>query len=101
MISSVSEITSQVPVAGLVSSAIGLFLAGFGAYHLYAELRTTVTDEPSPATFSNEPKSLSTGRRAFAWVGSILMLLIGLGFVYMGSLDIYVCLFTDAASARC
>lgn len=101
MTAALFQAVNRIPPAGLLSIGIGLFLVSFGAYHLYFELRASLTDERSPVTFSDESELLSAGRRAFAWVGGILTFLIGLGFLYMGGLDIYVCVFADSTTVRC
>lgn len=101
MVIGIAAIASQIPLYGVLSVGIGLFLTSVGGYCLYCEVRVRTTGEQSPATLEGEPKFLRAADRAFFWVGSTLLLVIGLGFVLMGYVAIHSCVLGNAAASAC
>lgn len=95
------ELISQVPPFGLLSIGIGLFLTGFSLYYLHLEIRLTLTEESSPATSEDNPRVLRAAERAYLWCGCIVLLPIGLMFVFMGYVSIHSCVIGDAAASAC
>ena len=91
MIHSLHEVVTQIPSRAWYGLAFGLVATLIGGYLLYGELKALLTDADSPVTYSDDPQSLTVGRRAIAWFGGIVSFLGGIVFLYGSLTSIYRC----------
>lgn len=97
----ISGLLGHIPLDGVVTIGIGLFLMWAGGWSLSLEIRSILAGEPSPATFEEEPEALDVSRRALDWIGGIVLILLGLGFAAMGYAVVHSCVIGNAAASAC
>ena len=91
MLLSLHDAITQIPSRAWYGLAFGLVATLIGGYLLYSELKALLTDADSPVTYSDDPQSLTVGRRAIAWFGGIVSFLGGIVFLYGSLTSIYRC----------
>ena len=94
-------IINQIPSRAWYGLVFGLVATLLGGYLLYGELKALLTDADSPVTYSDDPQSLTVGRRAIAWFGGIVALLGGIVFLYISIYDMYMCVFVADPTYLC
>ena len=101
MIGDLYNIVSQISSGIWLILGIGIGLVILGGYNLYLELRAVLSDEPSPATFSDDPKALNLGRRTMSWIFIIFALVVGFAFLYAAYVNIHTCVIVDRPEVSC
>ena len=101
MIHSLHDIVTQIPSRAWYGLVFGLVATLLGGYLLYGELKALLTDADSPVTYSDDPQSLTIGRRAITWFGGLICFIAGVFFIQAAISSIYSCVFVADPTYLC